>query len=414
MIGIVSQIKSTVVPQVLQRTEFWVLMALCGLSTYAHIADLVSHEYTIPPAVLHPIQALMVFCLVFYTNQCFGRYFKLYGTTRDMMGVMQELVSECKIRLQDVSVQRKVVNYTLAGIFGFFFEASNGELLEENLQEIQSRGLLNTTEIAFLRRYPPKLKSFVCLQWACEAAKFGLGKDGLRYVQLITAKVMFLRRSQQDVSDTMKMPLPFQYFHIMNLMLLVNLGLLSFTLGSYQNYSVVPVFGFVEMIFMGIREMAVAMSDPFGDDDVDFPVAAWLDEVLECSRGLLESDFKVGTKENCYNVMPLTNEACDGMDLAFYETRKQMIQRYCSGLKKSSNSTGFNTPHEDLRARKSKEPVKASRGKLVDEEEDEDLLGGKRRSILGFGGKKPKAKAAPGGRKGSSTTTKADEDDGDE
>merc|ERR1719236_189193 len=154
----------------------------------------------------------------------------------------------------------------------------------------------------------------------------------------------------------MKMPLPFQYFHIMNLMLLVNLGLLSFTLGSYQNYSVVPVFGFVEMIFMGIREMAVAMSDPFGDDD---------------------------------------------MDLAFYETRKQMIQRYCSGLKKSSNSTGFNTPHEDLRARKSKEPVKASRGKLVDEEEDEDLLGGKRRSILGFGGKKPKAKAAPGGRKGS-------------
>jgi len=407
MIGIVVRIKSTVVPQVLRRLEFWLLIVANITFTYMHQAGIVTADDAIPGALLHPITALMVFGLVFYTNQCFSRYFTLYGTARDMMGIMHELVSECRIRLKDKLHQKKVVHYTLAGVFAFFFEATRGELGDEEFEELVGRGLLNETEVAFIQRYPTKRKSFVCLQWALEVAALGLGDGGKRFINLFTAKLYYLRRAQQDVADTLQMPLPFQYFHIVNLMLLVNLSLLAFTLGSYQNYVVTAVFAFVELIFMGIREMAVAMADPFGDDEVDFPVDDWLVEVLETSKGLLESEYRVDNEENCENVPPLTDEHCEGMDLAFFETRRAMIERYCSS-KKRDGGGGFNPPHEDLLTRRGTAPVKASRGRLRDPDEEDELLGGKK-GLFGFKKKKKKGGGAAGGAGG-----KAEEDDGDE
>jgi len=174
---------------------------------------------------------------------------------------------------------------------------------------------------------------------------------------------------------------------IMNLLLLVNLTLLAYTLASFKHYGVALVFAFVELIFMGIREMAVCMADPFGDDEVDFPVDDWLEEILQNSVCLLESEFKVSTSDNCNMVAPLTDEKCGGMDLAFYETRKSMVDRYCSG---PSLKSGFNPPHEDLRARKGETPVKASRGKLSDDPADQHGIHvpGIKKPTFGFGRKK--------------------------
>lgn len=416
MIGFVVRVKSTVVPQVLFRIEFYLLIGANIASTYMHQIGVVKDSDSVPGALIHPITALMVFGLVFYTNQCFARYFTLYATARDIMGIIMELVSECRIRLKDKLHQKKVVHYTLAGVFAFFFEATRGELGDPEFEELQGRGFLNGEEVAFLRKYPTKRKSFVVMQWALEVANLGLGDGGKRFLNLFTAKLFFLRRAQQDVADTLQMPLPFQYFHIMNLMLLVNLSLLAYTLGAYENYAVVPVFGFIEMIFMGIREMAVAMADPFGDDEVDFPVDDWLEEVMECSTGLLDNNFKVDTEENCTNCPPLTDEHCEGMDLAFYQTRRAMIAKYCDVRRREDSNP--NPPHEDLQQRRGTvkdqktgsyvptPPVKASRGRLTDDEE-EGLLGGSK-SFFGMGKKKKKS----GGRKGGSG--KAEDDDGDE
>lgn len=407
MIGITARVQSTVVPQVLRRLEYWLLVVACTASTYLHQQGQFSDADAIPGTLLHPISALMVFALVFYVNQCFSRYFKLYGTARDIMGTMHELVSECRIRIKDPLHQKKIVHYTLAGVFAFFYEATRGELGEEELTALQDHGLINAAEADCIRLYPTKRKSFVCMQWALEVSNLGLGASGLRFLNLFTAKIFFLRRAQQDVADTLEMPLPFQYFHVMNMMLVVNLSLLAFTLGSYENYFVVFVFGFLELIFLGIREMAVAMADPFGDDEVDFPVDDWLQEVmLEC-KGLLENDFRVDTEENCTVCPPLTDANCEGMDLAFYQTRKAMIERYCS--KRGRDTGGYSDPpHEDLQARKAgmSGPVKASRGVLAEDDEKSALLGGKKARSF-FGGGKKKGKGGGSGNKG-------EDDDGDE
>merc|ERR1711879_182126 len=53
-------------------------------------------------------------------------------------------------------------------------------------------------------------------------------------------------------------------------------------------YSV--VFVFAQIVFMGMAEVAAAFADPFGMDDVDFPVGVWLTQWLRLSVTCLESD----------------------------------------------------------------------------------------------------------------------------
>merc|ERR1719198_105850 len=43
-------------------------------------------------------------------------------------------------------------------------------------------------------------------------------------------------------------------------------------------------------MFQGIRELSAALSDPFGSDEVDFPVNAWLRNLYAFSWAILEDD----------------------------------------------------------------------------------------------------------------------------
>ncbi len=42
------------------------------------------------------------------------------------------------------------------------------------------------------------------------------------------------------------------------------------------------------IIFMGMMELGNQLVDPWGDDDVDFPLEDWLDELIENSEVLLD------------------------------------------------------------------------------------------------------------------------------
>ena len=74
-------------------------------------------------------------------------------------------------------------------------------------------------------------------------------------------KIFSVRRVQLDIHDTLKMPLPYQYFHIMNLMLLVNLSVMAISVATFQSRVGSVAFGFMLLIFLGIREMSTGMAD---------------------------------------------------------------------------------------------------------------------------------------------------------
>merc|ERR1719183_1149642 len=88
-----------------------------------------------------------------------------------------------------------------------------------------------------------------------------------------------IRRCQDDVVELMELPMPFQYFHIMNLMLALNLTLWSYSLALESSYFASVIFMFVQLVFQGIRELSVALSDPYGDDEADFPINEWMTQL---------------------------------------------------------------------------------------------------------------------------------------
>ena len=104
-------------------------------------------------------------------------------------------------------------------------------------------------------------------------------------------KVYGFRAIQMEISDILDLPIPFQYFHIMSLMLMVNCTLWSYGMGTYPSYISSVIFFCALLIFMGMRELAAALADPFGEDEVDFPINMWMNEAIRNVQQQLEYEF---------------------------------------------------------------------------------------------------------------------------
>jgi len=306
------RLQATTIPNVLARPETWCILVVNILITFLTNKQLIAiPKNFIPGTAVSILSGLMTFFLIFYSNNCFARYFKLHGMVRDMMGGMYDFCWECRLRLDHKSNRRRAMYYILAGTLGFFHEASSGELSGEELAKLRSKGLISGLEEIYLRdHYQANNKSFLILQWCAEACTYALvtqGTNNERFIKMFQDKIYAIRRLHQDVVDTLRLPLPFQYFHVMNLMLLCTLLMMAVVDGTNTNYAGSIVFFLVEIAFMGIREVAMGMSDPFGDDDVDFPVDEWFNEVLHTCIHLLEFEYKVDKPTNFTTVEPLSS-----------------------------------------------------------------------------------------------------------
>merc|ERR1711879_953924 len=67
-------------------------------------------------------------------------------------------------------------------------------------------------------------------------------------------------------------------------------------MGGYALGVTTSVFGpivyfFAELIFIGMMELANQISNPFGSDEVDFPVDDWLAEMMASAALLVECDY---------------------------------------------------------------------------------------------------------------------------
>merc|ERR1712039_32997 len=93
----------------------------------------------------------------------------------------------------------------------------------------------------------------------------------------------------------MDLPMPFQYFHIMNFMLMLNLVLWAYALACQDSMFAPMIFLFVQLMFQGIRELSTSLADPFGQDDVDFNINSWLLTLYRRVHSLLEDEFDVSS-----------------------------------------------------------------------------------------------------------------------
>lgn len=116
----------------------------------------------------------------------------------------------------------------------------------------------------------------------------------------------------------MKMPVPFQHFHLLNCMVVINLMLWSYGMGASTSIFGPLVYFFATLIFMGMLEVATQLADPFGDADNDYPLWQWLSEAqaLRACHFFVDCQHPVDDFEFVYAQLDFEERLCADLSVA--------------------------------------------------------------------------------------------------
>lgn len=169
----------------------------------------------------------------------------------------------------------------LAAIFQFFCEEGCPNT-EAYTTEMLSKLLLNQRESARLCRMDKRDHPTVTLIWAMKVwilACRSLGVAASTEKSVIDRLLHVMERERQ-IKSILGCPIPFGYFHLLNMMVLANLLLWAYYMALDDSIVVSLVFFLAMLFFLGMLRLASMLADPYGNDPVDFPVAHWLHVLL--------------------------------------------------------------------------------------------------------------------------------------
>lgn len=156
------------------------------------------------------------------------------------------------------------------------------------------------------------MPSFMLLQWSMKIYRTASPR-----LNDLDKAYYAVRKCQEDVVESLEMPMPFQYFHIMNLMLMLNLTLWAYALALEESYFASVIYLFVQLMFQGLRELSIALADPYGDDETDFPLNDWMTAVYLRLSSILEDphDIQDSVPKGFVSPLPIIPEGMTVVDL---------------------------------------------------------------------------------------------------
>lgn len=267
--------------------------------------------------------SLMTFFVVFYNSHVFGRYTKLYTLTKTMLECAVKVAAMLRVCIPDERIHWKICKYVMASILIFLFERTQGDeadpISKIEWDQLLALDLLTEEEIENLQQHCISLHqcdsaypSFFPIQWSMELLRHvteePLDRDDM--LSSFYGTIYKVWDCQARIKETLELPMPFPYFHIMNLMLMLNLFLWAYSLGCQDSFWAPIIYMFVQMMFQGLRELSTALSDPYGTDEVDFELNAWLRPVYTKMQAHLNQHIDIDSMEiNTVNPMLVSEYA---------------------------------------------------------------------------------------------------------
>lgn len=311
----------TVLPLVVLRKDFFLLLSLNVLVTYSRQAGYFNADDYHVELALHLTEitgGLMTFFVVFYNGNVFSRYTKLYELTRGMCENSLYVVSMLDKEIRDKSAVRRMARYLLASVLIFFLKAEHkaGQrvtcdphthaLSEKRWRQIMALGLVNQEERDMLESHTHdcgeySIETFLLLHWSLK-----LYRKHTQRVPELDKTYIAVSRNMEDIVNIMSLPMPFQYFHVMNLMMMLNLNLWAYSLGLDESRFANLIFFFAQLMFQGLRELSVALSDPYGDDATDFPTMEWMTDLYTRVNCIVEDTWAPGPSKRLRPLQAVT------------------------------------------------------------------------------------------------------------
>jgi len=112
-----------------------------------------------------------------------------------------------------------------------------------------------------------------------------------------------------QITNWLSQPVPFPYFHVLTVLLNMDLLLISYAFVTLNFHAAITscIYSVICMVFLGLREVAVAMSNPFGDDEIDFDLEKMLAGAFKNAIAILRDPRPVAGSELNGLVNPVTS-----------------------------------------------------------------------------------------------------------
>ena len=259
---------------------------------------------------------LLFFFIVFYNNNSYQRFYTLYGHTVGLGKGIMEWTALVKAHSLSTTAEHKwarwnCVRFMLAGMNILYYSLFGGDMDKKEWAIIVDRHLLTAEEVAMMQGYKG-MKPFLAVLWALDEAKalvtekakvdeslhrdLGQGmRDELIHAQF--REVAFDFRSHcGQIINLLKQPVPFPYFHLLSMMLLLQLLMIAYALASAPHvnpYFSIPVMVIITIVLVGMRSLAVQLSNPFGNDSVDFEIEKFMKGALTNAVAMLTTERAV-------------------------------------------------------------------------------------------------------------------------
>lgn len=284
-VGILFTWSRTVVPKTLMRYDFWFYIVIYTtfevLENYVELPELNDRF-----ALMSYPMVLLTFTTVFFLNNSWTRYLKLYDCWQSMHIEAVELTMLVVTKCKDFDRARTIVNYTMGSLYLNLY-LHQGESGDEKLKET---GMI-----------PPK--HFEKLQAAIDDGYSGsdmLDMWSLRALQdssikgpelnFVQARVLSMSKHGHTMKALMDLPVPHEYYHLLNIMIFCAFVLLAYVLAMAKNFATGILYVALLIAILGMRELAVIMAMPFGNDYADFHIERAIGETKNDIDFILSED----------------------------------------------------------------------------------------------------------------------------
>jgi hypothetical protein len=299
----------TMFPLVLRKPLFWmmiffhlILLGIDGGWFYGWRPWDV--DESIDYALLSMPINLLVFFAVFYGSQCYGRFFDFYSNCVGIGARTMEWVGLVTMHIpRDSTLHWNCCRFILAAAHVQYYEVNSADSIHNSVDSeewkvIVARKLLSVEEAAGMQQYAG-YGPWLLITWALQEVKVALLRTpendrGRSQYELVKTYERFelvamnLRSHMGTIWNMLKQPVPFAYFHLLVLLNSAVLGMLAYGMVGMGDWFVtLAIYTLATLALMGLRELAVAMADPFGDDTIDFKLEKFLEASFKNTLALL-------------------------------------------------------------------------------------------------------------------------------
>jgi len=316
--------RGTIFPLVLADPLFWVLITFhTSLLFYQHWSiengqdGLPALEWEASTVVM----GLLTFFLVFYSNHCYERYLTLHKHSTTIGRSVYQWSQLVQLYFSHLSpahrwnVMRKFLGAMQTHYAYVRREGDDFGISDDEWRAMRRARIFTKEEVAVLSEHTG-FRPLLATTWALnevklailsaetdEAKRSAVSGGAMKVLTsmpqisvfnefLHTARILVDHAS--DSMEVLRQPVPFPYFHIVKLLLLIAMLILSYALivleGPTGAVLSLAIYFVSCVVMLGVQEIAIGMSDPFGLDDVDFDIDGFLKHSYESAVAQLQDE----------------------------------------------------------------------------------------------------------------------------